>query len=151
VMRRPPSRPDDGGKVTCPGLGGIWCPGRAEIHMGQTARFQEILRRLAIMDEGIVQDQAGLGLGQAGPWVMDPKTAALVQMGALVAIGSPAVCLEWGVSRALAAGATEDEITDVLLAVAPAAGLGRVVGATVGVADGLGYDVQAALLDPDDR
>ena len=118
--------------------------------MGQTARFQEILRRLAIMDEGVFQDQAGLGLGQTGPWVMDPKTAALVQMGALVAIGSPAVCLEWGVSRALAAGATEDEITDVLLAVAPAAGLGRVVGATVGVADGLGYDVQAALLDPDD-
>jgi alkylhydroperoxidase/carboxymuconolactone decarboxylase family protein YurZ len=119
--------------------------------MGQTVRFQEILRRLAIMDEGVVQDQAGLGLGQAGPLVMDPKTAALVQMGALIAIGSPAVCLEWGTGRALAAGATEDEITDVLLAVAAAAGLGRVVGATVGVADGLGYDVQAALLDPDDR
>jgi len=119
--------------------------------MGQPARYQEILRRLAIMDDGVVQDQAALGLGQAGRWVMDPKTAALVQMGALVAIGSPAVCLEWGVSRALAAGATEDEITDVLLAVAAAAGLGRVVGATVGVADGLGYDVQAALLAPDDR
>jgi alkylhydroperoxidase/carboxymuconolactone decarboxylase family protein YurZ len=119
--------------------------------MGQTVRFQEILRRLAIMDEGVVQDQAGLGLGQAAAWVMDPKTAALVQMGALVAIGSPSVCLEWGASRALAAGATEDEITDVLLAVAAAAGLGRVVGATVGVADGLGYDVQAALVDPDDQ
>ena len=119
--------------------------------MGETVRFQEILRRLAIIDAGVVQDQAGLGLGQAAAWVMDPKTAALVQMGALVAIGSPSVCLEWGASRALAAGATEDEITDVLLAVAAAAGLGRVVGATVGVADGLGYDVQAALLDPDDR
>ena len=118
--------------------------------MCQTVRFQAILRRLAIIDEGFVQDQAGLGLGQARARVMDPKTAALVQMGALVAIGSPAVCLEWGATQALAAGATEDEITDVLLAVAPAVGLGRVVGATVGVADGLGYDVQAALLDPDD-
>jgi hypothetical protein len=39
----------------------------------------------------------------------------------------------------------------VLLVVAPAAGLGRVVGATVGVADGLGYDVEAALMDLDDR
>jgi len=125
--------------------------GGAEIHMGRMVRFQEILRRLAIIDEGVVQDQAGLGLGQAAAWVMDLKTAALVQLGALVAIGSPSVCLEWGASRALAAGATEDEITDVLLAVATAAGLGRVVGATVGVADGLGYDVQAALLDPDDR
>jgi alkylhydroperoxidase/carboxymuconolactone decarboxylase family protein YurZ len=117
--------------------------------MGRTARFQEILRRLAIMDEGVVRAETALELGRARPCVMNPKTAALVQLGALVAIGSPAVCLEWGTSRALAAGATEDEITDVLLAVVPAAGFGRVVAATVGVADGLGYDVQAALLDPD--
>jgi hypothetical protein len=40
--------------------------------MGQTVRFQEILRRLAMIDEGAVRDQAGLGLGQAGVWVMDP-------------------------------------------------------------------------------
>ena len=41
--------------------------------MGQTVRFQEILRRLAIIDEGVVQNQAGLGLGQARAWVMDPR------------------------------------------------------------------------------
>jgi len=43
-----------------------------------------------------------------------------------VAIGSPGVCLEWSVGRALAAGASEDEIADVLLAIAPVAGLGRI-------------------------
>ena len=47
-------------------------------------------------------------------------------MGALVSTGSPGVCLEWGTTRALAAGATADEITGVLLAIAPVAGLGRV-------------------------
>src|SRR5262249_56384184 len=125
-----------GGKVTCLGMGDIWCPGRAEIHMSQTARFQEILRRLAIMDEGVVQDQAGLGLGQAGPWVMDPKTAALVQMGALVAIGSPAVCLEWGVSRALAAGGAEGGTTDVRLARGTAGGDGGEGGPPGGRASG---------------
>jgi len=31
-------------------------------HLGQTVRFQEILRRLAMIDEGFVEDQAGLGL-----------------------------------------------------------------------------------------
>jgi alkylhydroperoxidase/carboxymuconolactone decarboxylase family protein YurZ len=116
--------------------------------MGQTASFQEILRRLAIMDEGVVQDQAGLGLGQGGPWVIDPKTAALVQMGALVATGSPAVCLEWGTSRALAAGATEDEITDVLLAIIPLAGLSRIVSAAPEVAIALEYDIESALESP---
>jgi alkylhydroperoxidase/carboxymuconolactone decarboxylase family protein YurZ len=120
--------------------------------MGQEVRFQEILRRLAIIDEGFVEDQAGIGLGVPASRLLDPKTAALVQvgaLGALAAIGSPAVCLEWSATRALAAGATEDEIADVLLAIAPVAGLGRVTGAVSGVAAALGYDVEAALLDPD--
>ena len=115
--------------------------------MGQTARFQEVLRRLAIIDDSLVDGQAGLAVGLAEARVLDPKTAALVQVGALVAIGSPAVCLEWSTNRALAVGATEDEVTDVLLAVAPAAGLGRVVGAVTDVAAALGYDVEAALDD----
>ena len=31
--------------------------------MSQAVRFQEILRRLAIIDEGFVEGHAGLGLG----------------------------------------------------------------------------------------
>ena len=119
--------------------------------MGQPMTYQEVLRRLAIIDDGFVEDRAGLGLGPAGARVLDPKTAALVQVGALAAIGSPAVCLEWSATRALAAGATEDEITDVLLAIAPVAGLGRVVTAVPAVPDAFGYDIEAALEDPDDR
>jgi alkylhydroperoxidase/carboxymuconolactone decarboxylase family protein YurZ len=119
--------------------------------MGQTVRFHEILRRLAIIDQGFVEDQAGLGLGLPASWLLDPKTAALVQVAALVAIGAPPVCLEWSTTRALAQGATDDEITSVLLAIAPVAGLGRVTGAVPGVAAALGYDVEAALLHPDDH
>ena len=116
--------------------------------MGQTARFQETLRRLAMIDEGFVTDEAGLGLDLTAAWVLDPKTVALLQVAASVAIGSPGVCLEWGTTRALAAGATEDEITDVLLAIAPVAGLGRVVTAAPDVAIALGYDIAAALQEP---
>jgi 4-carboxymuconolactone decarboxylase len=118
--------------------------------MGQAIRFQEILRRLAIIDEGFAEDLAGIRLGPPASRLLDPKTAALVQVGALVAIGSPAVCLEWSTTRALAAGATEDEITDVLLTIAPVTGLGRLTGAVPGVAAGLGYDVETALFDQDD-
>ncbi len=96
----------------------------------------------------MVEDLARLGVGPAGTSGLDLKTAALVRVGALAAMGGPAICLEWGTSRALAAGATEDEITDVLLAIAPVAGLGRAVAAASGVADGLGYDIEAALEDP---
>ena len=118
-------------------------------HVDQTARFQEILRRLAMIDEGFVESETGLGLGLAGVSVLDPKTAALLRVGASVAIGSPAVCLEWSAGRALAAGASEDEIADALLAIAPVAGLGRVAGAAPHVAIALGYDVEAALEEPD--
>ena len=117
--------------------------------MGQVVRYQEILRRLAIIDDGFVDDRAGLGPALTWARVLDPKSAALVQVGALAAIGSPAVCLEWSTTRALAAGATEDEITDVLLAIAPVIGLSRAVAAVPGVAKALGYDVEAAVLDPD--
>jgi len=118
--------------------------------MGQVIRFQEILRTLAIIDEGFVEDQAGLGLGVTASRCLDPKTAALARVGALVAIGSPGVCLEWSITRAPAPRAS-DEVTDVLLAIAPVAGLGRVTGAVPDVAAALGYDVDAALLDLDDH
>ena len=87
--------------------------------MDQTVRYQETLRRLAMIDEGFVEDQAGLGLDLARTPALEPKTAALLQLAASVAIGSPAVCLEWSAGRALAAGATEDEIAAALLARSP--------------------------------
>ena len=117
--------------------------------MGQTVRFQETLRRLAMIDEGFVEDEAGLGLDPAQASALDPKTAALLQVAVSVAIGSAAVGLEWSTGRALAAGATEEEIADVLLAIAPVAGLGRVVAAAPDVAIALGYDIAAALEEPD--
>jgi alkylhydroperoxidase/carboxymuconolactone decarboxylase family protein YurZ len=117
--------------------------------MGQTVRFQETLRKLAMIDEGFVADEAGLGLDPASKSILDPKTAALLQVGVSVAIGSPAVCLEWSTGRALAAGASEDEIADVLLAIAPVAGLGRVVAAAPDVATALGYGIAAALEEPE--
>jgi alkylhydroperoxidase/carboxymuconolactone decarboxylase family protein YurZ len=113
-------------------------------------RFQETLRRLAMIDEGFVEGEARLGLGLVSTSALDPKTAALLQVGVLVAMGSSAVCLEWSTGRALAAGATEDEIADVLLAIAPVAGLGQVVSAAPHVATALEYDIAAALEEPND-
>jgi len=118
--------------------------------MGEIVRFQEILRRLAMIDEAFVEGQTGIGLGLAGTPALDPKTAALLQLGASVASGAPPTCVEWSTGRALAAGATEEEITDTLLAIAPVTGLGPVVCAAPDVAAALGYDVEAALDDPDD-
>src|SRR6516162_8495999 len=97
--------------------------------MSQTVRFRETLRRLAMIDEGFIKDEAGLALGSAATSALDPKTVTLLQVGASVTIGPSPVCLQWSVTRAMAAGATEDEIADVLLAIAPVTGLGRIAAA----------------------
>ena len=119
--------------------------------MSQTARFQETLRRLAIIDETFVEDAAGTCLGPAGSLTLDPRTALLLQLGALVATGASPECLQWSTGRAMAAGVADDEIADVLLAVAPVAGIGRVFSAAPEVAIALGYDITAALEELDDR
>jgi 4-carboxymuconolactone decarboxylase len=118
--------------------------------MSQTARFRETLLRLTIIDEGFVKDEAGLALGSAATSALDLKTAALLQVGASVTVGPSPVCLQWSVTRAMAAGATEDEIADVLLAIAPVTGLGRIAAAAPDVAIALGYDVAAALEELDE-
>ena len=85
--------------------------------MSLTVRFQEMLRRLATIDEGFVEDGPGSRLARPRHRPLDPKTAALLQTRAPVAIGSPAVCPEWTAGRALAAAAGEDEIAGVPLAI----------------------------------
>lgn len=102
-----------------------------------------------MIDESFVEDEARLGLGPVSTSTLDVKTTALLHVAVLVASGAGAVCLEWSVARALAAGATEDEIAGVLLAIAPVIGLGRIVCAAPDVARSLGYDTAAALEEPD--
>jgi 4-carboxymuconolactone decarboxylase len=118
--------------------------------MGQMVRFHETLRRLAMIDESFVEDEAGLKLDLAASSALDPRTAALLRVGVSVALGSPEVSLQWSVARALTAGASEDQIADVLLAIAPVAGLDRVVAAAPHLGTALGYDIAAALEEPDD-
>jgi alkylhydroperoxidase/carboxymuconolactone decarboxylase family protein YurZ len=98
-----------------------------------------------MIDERFVEGEVGLALRLDEASTLDPKTRELLRLASAVAIGSPAVCLEWSATRAMAAGASEDEIADVMLAIAPVIGLSRVVGAAPDVATALGYDAAAAL------
>ena len=114
-------------------------------------RFEETLRKLAMIDEGFIEDSARIGLGPDTASALDPKTVALLRVGVSAAVGAPAVCLQWATGRALAAGATEDEIADTVLAIAPVAGLSRAVAAAPDVAIALGYDIAVALEEPDEH
>ncbi len=85
----------------------------------------------------------GSGSDAAVSAALRPKVDVLVQLGALLALGAATSSLRSTVDRAIEAGATEAEIVGVLVAVAPAVGLARVVSAAPRLALAIGYDLEA--------
>jgi alkylhydroperoxidase/carboxymuconolactone decarboxylase family protein YurZ len=102
---------------------------------------EELLRRLAMHDESVT---IGAMIGTSGLIGLDGKTHALTRVAALIAAESSIASYQWAVDAALAEGATEEDIIDVLLAVAPVVGLARVTSAAPELALALGYDVEAS-------
>lgn len=105
--------------------------------------YMDRLRRLAINDERLVDDD--LGDDGAGLENLDPKTLALARVAALVAIGGPEPSFGSQTDAAVSAGATPDEIVDVLVGIIAVVGVPRVVAAAPKLAMALGYDVDDAL------
>jgi alkylhydroperoxidase/carboxymuconolactone decarboxylase family protein YurZ len=104
---------------------------------------ERLLRRLAINDEESVGMVLSNGGELAGGAALRPKVDLLVRLGALLALGAATSSLRTTVDRALDAGATEAEIVGVLIAVAPAVGLVRVVSSAPRLALAIGYDLEA--------
>lgn len=107
--------------------------------------MEELLRRFALNDEETLRaavgaDPAGVVRGRA----LDPKTAALVRLAALLSSGATTASCRATVERAYAAGANDDELVGVLIAVAPVVGAARVVAAAPRLALAIDYDLDAA-------
>jgi alkylhydroperoxidase/carboxymuconolactone decarboxylase family protein YurZ len=98
-------------------------------------RHAELLRRLAINDEDaldrVLRTAVPADVG------LSATTAALVRLAALVALHPTAESLHWSVTVALAAGATDDDIVDSLVAVSPIVGLARISWVAPQLADAL--------------
>jgi len=102
-----------------------------------------MLRRLALNDEESVTSVLTAGPATLPGFGLDPKTEALVRLGAMLSAGAATTSLRWTVELACAA---DEEMLVVLVAVAPAVGLVRVVAAAPGLALALGYET-----DEDER
>jgi alkylhydroperoxidase/carboxymuconolactone decarboxylase family protein YurZ len=99
------------------------------------------LRRLALNDEPTIETALGAVLADADGSNLDSKTLALSRVAALVASESALSSYQWAIDHALAVGATDDDIVDVLTAVAPVIGLARLASAVPKLALALGYDI----------
>lgn len=110
------------------------------------SNYTERLRRLAVNEAGAAgEDVRSLG----GPTGLDPKTLALVGPAALVAVGAAEPSFGEQADAAVSAGASADEIVDVLIGVCTVVGVPRVVAAAPKLALALGHDLDD-LDDPHD-
>ena len=100
-----------------------------------------LLRRLSLNDERSVEMVLVHGHDLDRGQVLTPKVDLLVRLGALLALGAATSSLRATVERAREAGATDDEVVSVLVAVAPAIGLARVVSSAPRLTSAIGYDI----------
>jgi 4-carboxymuconolactone decarboxylase len=103
-------------------------------------RIERLLCKLTLHDERSVR----AALADPDLSGLDPKMQALVGLGALLSVDAAAVSVRLAVDLAHRAGATEDEIVGVLLAIAPAVGHARTVAVAPRLALALGYGVEDA-------
>jgi len=106
------------------------------------SNYAERLRRLATNDSRAISDELG---ASPEPVSMDPRTLALVRLASLVAVGGSEPSFGEHTDAALDAGASTNEIVDVLIGIAPVVGLPRVVSAAPALARALGVDVESYM------
>lgn len=96
--------------------------------------LQTLLRRLTICDESVL-DLALHGETLAG---LDQKTSALVTIAALVATEAEGPSYQVAIDHARLYGASDEEVLETLIAVAPLVGTARIAAAIPEVDTALG-------------
>lgn len=100
--------------------------------------YRDRLRSLSVSDPTTANSQPGLRAD------LTPKTLALARLAALIAMGGAGASFGEHTDAAISAGASPDEIVDVLVGISAVVGDPRVVAAAPKVASALGYDLDAA-------
>lgn len=104
------------------------------------------LRRLSLHDQGyldaVVSTPSGAAAARAS---LDARTRGFGRLATLFALDGSVSTYGWATSAALAAGATSDEIVELLIAMAPLIGSARVVCAAPKLGLALGYDIEADI------
>jgi 4-carboxymuconolactone decarboxylase len=113
--------------------------------VGEVVDYKTTLRRLALRDDGYIESLLADERASAGISTIDPRSHALVRVGALIAIDAAPPSFMSAVDDAVEAGATHEEIVGTLIAVLPVVGVARVVSAAPNLGLAIGYDVGEAF------
>ena len=102
-----------------------------------TSTYEERLRRLAINASNDVDTAIGIRSPS-----LDAKILALARLAALIAVGGSEPSFAEHTAAAIAAGATTDEIVDLLAGIGLVVGTPRVVSAAAEIAIAFGIDAE---------
>lgn len=114
----------------------------AGLEAAVASNYRDRLRRLAVTMPGLELGSIPMTPGRRG---LDQKAIALTRLAALIAVGGAGPSFSEHADAAVSAGASADEIVDVLVAVGDVVGAPRVVAAAPKLALALGYDLDDAL------
>ena len=103
------------------------------------------LCKVAIADDGYVEQVLANDRANLSASTLDPKTHALVRIAALIALDAETPAYMWTLEAARRAGASDDEIVGCLVAALPPLGVARIVSAAPKLGLALGFDVATAL------
>jgi len=106
--------------------------------------LEDALSKIALRDEAYIDAISRRG---SGPAELDTRTCELIRLGTLIGIEGTLPSYVATVQAAQAAGASDAEIVDAVVAVLPSAGVVRTSSAASKVALALGYESNAALLE----
>jgi len=107
--------------------------------------YERTLRRLAVSDDTLVTSLLGQSTPDTGGNCHQTQMHALFRLAALIAGEGTTASYQSVVGSALAAGASIEEIIDVLIAVAGTVGSARAVAAAPLLARAVGFDVDEAF------
>jgi 4-carboxymuconolactone decarboxylase len=107
--------------------------------------YEQTLQRLAVSDDTLVASLLSQRTPDIGASCDTERMRALFRLAALIAGEATTASYRSVVESALAAGASVEEIIDVLLAVAGTVGSARVVAAAPLLARAVGFDVDEAF------
>jgi len=106
------------------------------------SNYQDRLRRLAFNDQVLLHEECG---AIHDPHGLDAKTLAMARLASLIAMGGSEPSFAEQTDAALSAGASCDEVVDVLVGVSSVIGIPRVVWAAPKVALALGLDLDSMV------
>jgi 4-carboxymuconolactone decarboxylase len=107
--------------------------------------YEPTLQRLAVSDDRLVASLLAQSDFDIGGGCREAQMRALFRLAALIAGEGTTASYQSVVESALAAGASVEEIIDVLIAVAGTVGSARVVAAAPILARAVGFDVDEAF------